>query len=856
MQQSRTESRTGKARFAAPSGFHFFWLPALVVLVLLLPLHDSLPDSAQLTYEHAAHLFHQGYLAKSQEEAEHGAREFARQSLYWTSRFQLLAAESMLYRGMYDEALRELASYSNAAGEDGAVQKLAIEAVALARQDQVLAAHDRLSQAAPLCSRQALSSCGEVLSSRAIVAIKSGQLVEARQRFLDALAFAQARNDHWLETTSKLNLGYIAMQKDHYDEAVDWLRSADKDGAAHDYKLSVQLAAGNLGWAYYELGDKERALEQYRQAEAAAEALGVTRYQLKWVSTIGYIYQDSGDRKNALDSYRRSLVLAKNIASRDDIVNALDDLAMVSADNGQIDQAADYLGQVKQIEGNGPKRSPEFRRTECVISAARGKNDQAENCFRAIQKDESVLVSDRLDSGYRLAGLLQAEGKNEAAEQEYRSALNLYNSARATLKSEEAQLPFGTNASRIYDGYIHLLMREGRTKEALATADESRAGTLERDLEGDQKKLQAHDSIIPQQIARRADAALLFYWLGEKQSYLWVITPDSIASFDLPARREIAEHVINYTRRIVEVQDPLRAGDRDGEALYKILVEPAGEAIERAKQVIILSDGELSQLNFETLLVPNKVPNSKNKGPQTGIRNAQMHYLIDDATIVSAPSLAMLQAPQTSRDRGGKILLLGNPVSPNSEFPALPLFGVEMNKIQSHFDKDRVSVVAGSSATPGTYLASNPAQYSYIHFVSHAVANRIVPLDSAIVLSKSSGDENSFKLYARDIIQHPIDARLVTISACYGNGTRFYAGEGLVGLSWAFLHAGAQRVIGALWEVSDESTPRLMDGLYANITQGSNPESALRKAKLSLLRSDSRFSRPFYWATFQIYDRQ
>jgi CHAT domain-containing protein len=822
------------------------------VLLLVLPLHDTMPDSAQLTYEHAAHLFQEGYLSQSQGEAEHGAREFARRSLYWTSRFQLLSAESMLYRGMYDDALRMLVSYTNAAGEEGAVQKLAIEAVALARQDQVAAAQDRLAQADRLCSRQALSSCGEVLSSHAILAIKSGQLTEARQRFLDALAFAQVRNDQWLETTSKLNLGYIAMQNDHYDEAVDWLRSADKDSAAHGYKLSLQLAAGNLGWAYYQLGDRERALEQYGQAEASAEELGVTRYQLKWVSTIGYIYQYSGDWKNALDSYRRSLALAKNIASREDIVNALDDLAMVSADNGQIDQAADYLNQVKQIEGAGSKRSPEFRRTECVISAARGKSDEAEGCFRALQQDESILVSDRLDSGYRLAGLLQVEGKNEAAEQEYRSALDLYHSARATLRSEEAQLPFGTNASRIYDGYIHLLMREGRAKEALATADESRAETLERDLDHDPKKAQRREPASPQQIARRADATLLFYWLGEKQSYLWAITSNRIASFDLPPRHEIADHVMNYTRKIVQLHDPVRAGDRDGEALYKILVEPAAEAIQRAKQVIILSDGELSQLNFETLLVPN----SMNSGPQMGNQNAQVHYLIDDATIVSAPSFGMLQAPQTSGDRGGKILLLGNPISPNSEFPALPLFGVEMSKIQSHFERNRVSVVAGSSATPGMYLASNPAQYSYIHFVSHAVANRIVPLDSAIVLSKSSADENSFKLYARDVIQHPIDAKLVTISACYGNGTRFYAGEGLVGLSWAFLHAGAQRVIGALWEVSDESTPRLMDALYANIAEGSSPEISLRKAKLLLLHSDSRFSKPFFWATFQIYDRQ
>jgi len=96
----------------------------------------------------------------------------------------------------------------------------------------------------------------------------------------------------------------------------------------------------------------------------------------------------------------------------------------------------------------------------------------------------------------------------------------------------------------------------------------------------------------------------------------------------------------------------------------------------------------------------------------------------------------------------------------------------------------------------------------------------------------------------------------VTISACNGSGTRAYSGEGLVGLSWAFLRAGAHSVIGALWEVSDASTPQLMDALYRELSQGKDPATALRDAKLSLLHSpapDSVFKKAFYWAPFQIY---
>jgi CHAT domain-containing protein len=216
----------------------------------------------------------------------------------------------------------------------------------------------------------------------------------------------------------------------------------------------------------------------------------------------------------------------------------------------------------------------------------------------------------------------------------------------------------------------------------------------------------------------------------------------------------------------------------------------------------------------------------------------------------------MLAAAKPMRDGVRNLLLLGNPVSPSPDYPSLPLFGFEMSQIERHFAPERVAVFAGQQASPAAYLSSEPAQYSYIHFVSHGVASRTDPLDSAIILSGSKAGDDSFKLYARDIMQHPIDAKLVTITTCYGSGTRSYAGEGLVGLSWAFLRAGAHSVVGALWEVSDDSTPRLMDALYQGLEEGQSPAAALRRAKLALLHEQSRFHTPFYWAPFQIYTRQ
>jgi CHAT domain-containing protein len=374
-------------------------------------------------------------------------------------------------------------------------------------------------------------------------------------------------------------------------------------------------------------------------------------------------------------------------------------------------------------------------------------------------------------------------------------------------------------------------------------------------------------ALNPRVIAQKAGATLLFYWLGTEHAYLWAITPAKITLIPLPAQAEIVARAGRYRKALLDAEDPLEARNEDGQALYRLLVAPASKLIRRNAPVMILADGALSQLNFETLLVPGPSPEA-GKGSDPG---TETHYLLDDATLLSAPSLAMLAAAKPARAQDRNLLLLGNPVSPSQDYPSLPLFGSEMTQIERHFAARHLAVFAGRQATPAAYLTGNPAQYAYIHFVSHAIASRTDPLDSAIILSGSalsgsalsgsalSGGEasgDSFKLYARDIMEHPIDARLVTISACYGSGTRSYAGEGLVGLSWAFLRAGAHSVIGALWEVSDDSTPRLMDNLYQGLEAGQEPAVALRGAKLKLLHSQSRFRMPFYWAPFQIYTRR
>jgi CHAT domain-containing protein len=269
-----------------------------------------------------------------------------------------------------------------------------------------------------------------------------------------------------------------------------------------------------------------------------------------------------------------------------------------------------------------------------------------------------------------------------------------------------------------------------------------------------------------------------------------------------------------------------------------MLIAPARDLLPKDAKVTIIPDGKLNNLNFETLLVAAPTP----------------HYWIDDVTITNASSLRLLAAGRAAKqNRNRSLLLFGNAVASSQEYPELENAIVEMTRVAKHFPAAQQRIFQRDQATPAAYLAGHPEQFSYIHFVAHGIASRLSPLDSAIVLSKSSGENESFKLYARDIIQHPVQARLVTISACYGAGTRAYSGEGLVGLSWAFLQAGAHNVIAALWDASDVSTGQLMDKFYEELNKGETPATALRAAKLSLLHSSSAFRKPFYWAPFQLY---
>jgi CHAT domain-containing protein/Tfp pilus assembly protein PilF len=758
-------------------------------------------------------------------------------------KFRLLEAEALAWRGMSQQVLALLSDVPSSVYQRLSISVLTLQGISHARLHDFADAQAKLSQADEACLHSEEPTCGAVARAHGVLALEQGQFIVAQHFFTTTLDLAEKRNDHFLKSTALLNLGAVALQQGHFDEAIDWSTSALTLATTINARDIVQVALGNLGWAYYKLGDVEKASDDFRKAAGIATELGDDLYQLRWTTTAGYVLLDHRDYVGTEEAYARALSLAKRIKSLEDIFNALISLALVYEATGQLERAENYADRAIQLapsDGN-PLDELYSSLVKGRLSARQHRDLEAEKVFIRVERDPKSDVSLKWEAEHALAKLYEKEKRPTEADREYRAALKTFETARSELKHEESELPFLTNASRIYDDYVHFLVEHGKADAALQVADFTRARTLAEGLGLLKKSSElAPSTVDANAAARRAGGTILFYWLGEKQSYLWAVTSRKAALFTLPAAAEVDAAVHRYERALVGPQDVVENSNTDGMWLYETLVAPALSMVPKNGRVIIIPDGSLNGLNFETLLVP---------GPYA-------HYWIEDATVSDASSLRLVGSSPTPTKNRGKLLMIGNPLANNRDYGGLPNAAVEMESIEKHFPSGDRTAYAQERATASEYLASKPEQFSYIHFVAHGTASRTSPLDSAVVLSPSGPQEDSFKLYARDVIRRPLHARLVTISTCYGAGTRAYTGEGLVGLSWAFLRAGAHNVVGALWEVNDTSTPQLMDRFYAELTTGKSPDVALREAKLEFLHSSSAFRKPYYWAPFQLYTGQ
>jgi len=720
------------------------------------------------------------------------------------------------------------------------VKRKLLLSIAQARLGHIDQAQQNLDEAERQCSEGPLRT--EVFGARGSVDMVKGDFEDAERQFQASLAGARLSKNQFLQMQSMLNLGYAALGEEHYEDALSRFSSASILARSIGAKLALEKIVGNIGWVYYKTGDFQRSLPNYKEAEAEATELGASIDQVRWLNTAGLSEYRLGDLDAARSFYERSLGLAQSIQNKQEMLDAHVDLAFLLLQLRDIHAAEIHVREANGIAAlmQNERAALEPALLDALLLEAKGDKEGAAKQLLALEEHAVSVPSLQWEAESDLARIFSQEGRPADADHWFRRSIDTFQRQRSSLTNVESTLPFLANGSELYASYMEHLVDERKPNKALKVIDQSRAESLTDGLRLPPQQLRRLSSryLDAKSIAARLQGIILVYCLRPKTSYLWAIAPASQQFYQLAGSETILPLIRLHTKMILSSKDLLSQPSAPGQRLYNELVEPAQSLIKKNRRIFIVGDEALSGLNFETLQAPGD----------------NSHYWIEDVTITNAKSLQLLSVKQAERTRYAdrRILLMGDPVYRKDEYAELPNALTEIENIASHFSPNHRTVFTGAEASPESYQLSNASQFSYIHFVAHGTANMTVPLDSAVVLS-SNHDGVIYKLYARDILKQNLHADLVTVSACDGSGVRNYSGEGLVGLAWAFLRAGSHHVIGAMWEVSDVSTPLLMDHLYGELARGSRPDVALRSAKLSLIHSDGVFRKPLYWAPFQLY---
>jgi CHAT domain-containing protein len=764
----------------------------------------------------------------------------------WEMKFRLLDAEILLRQSHTKEALALLTTDGESFPTEGdlAIKRNLLLGLAHSRLGRPQESVQELREARRLAESAHSTLIADVLRAEALVQRDSGHWDEAMEKFRGSLAAARQSGDPLLQASDLVDIGYDTLQSRHYDQAVVALQEAANFATSVQARRQRQIALGNLGWAFENLGDFDNALANFQAAEQQAKDIGLTGNRVLWLQDAGLAEYKLGnfDAAGKYDEEALRSALTLPVTDEvDQIVNIQSNLALLLLGQGQSDRARTYsdaaLAAARESKDVNVVAYATFLRG--LLAARRAEPDAQRLLTQAWQMTTDLEI--RMDAENAVANLYRDQGGPRQAELWYRRSIKTFEQNRSRVQILGLRLSTFAYGDAIYRDYAEFLIAARRPTEALQLLDHSRARTLEEGLGFGTVEGAVQESVgDPQAVARKLNAPILFYSLGPEKSHLWVITPHATRLFLLPKQMEIQSLVEEYLRDIQKSSDPLQTASASASSLYEALVKPAVGMIPNASKIFILPDGVLHRLNFETLLEPTA----------DGFK-----YWIEDVTVTVTSSIRILSrlSDTSSKAATRDLLLIGDPVQAIREFEPLPNASAEMQRIQQHFPPDGPIVLGQSRAVPAAYAMSGPDQFRYIHFVAHGTASRSSPLDSAVILSPTPNDPEDFKLYARDIVHHPLNARLVTISACYGSGLRTYAGEGLVGLAWAFLRAGAHNVIGALWQADDAATPLLMDRLYGELSAGATPDAALRTAKLSLIHSSSVYRKPLYWAAFQLY---
>ncbi|MBD2181064.1 CHAT domain-containing protein [Planktothrix sp. FACHB-1355] len=657
---------------------------------------------------------------------------------------------------------------------------------------------------------------------------------------------------------------------------------------------------GNLGNAYNSLGDYTKAIDYYQQSFAIARELKDRVGEGQSLGDLGNVYNSLRDYTKAIDYYQESLAIAREIKDRDVEGTALRNLGNAYRFLGNYTKAIEYVQQSLAIAREIKNRVGEGVALNNLgaFLGELGKFSEAEIALRdGIEVWESLRVglgsrdAEKVSIFERQAGTYQilqqvliAQNKiNEALEvaESGRArafvdllAINLvspdYNTPSLTAKHiqkiSKAQKAIIVQYSIIYNKFKIKRKIQGRESELYIWVVKPTGEIAFRQV--DLKPLwQQQNTSLQELVSKNLELVSAGINRGESDNPTLSNNP-SFAPGDLvrlnndrpnyPAWQVVSVNPQNRTVRLrqpsfaegVIIERPIadvtkvsspNAQNKRLQQLHKLLIEPIADLLptDPNARVIFIPQGALFFVPFPAL------------------QDADNKFLIEKHTILTAPSIQVLDLTHQQRQRvpgtTKDVLVVGNPTMPEvSPFPGeparqlspLPAAEREATEVAQMF---KTQALIGNQATK-TAILSQLSKARIIHLATHGLLHDYTGggVPGAIALAPSPNDNGL--LTASEILDLKLNAELVVLSAC-NTGKGRITGDGVIGLSRSLISAGVPSVVVSLWSVPDAPTASLMTEFYRQMQRSPDKAQALRQAMLTTIRTHPN---PKDWAAFTL----
>ena len=693
----------------------------------------------------------------------------------------------------------------------------------------------------------------------------------------ESLALAEARGDKLMAVEARLQVARQMLASGEI-AAAGLFRSSYAQAVVLDDGRGQARALSGLGASYERMGSYTRSLAYYQQALELTNRASDRHAEAIALGNVGLLYFRLNQPSLALLYSANATQVARELKDIRLEASLLNGLAAALAGLGRLEQSEQVYRRALDVASR--IASPELEGSILTgwsrVTLAQGNTTDALEGFeraRVLARSaNNPLIS--VQALYGLGQSYAREANFELAAEHFEETLRLVESTRDHIPTHAERMSYLETRSEIYASLASaLLQREvahpesGYREEAFQVVERSRARTLldllsfsrENDEAASSSRISADAprTLNPHEVRSQVlkpGEVLLEYTLGEPRSILWVLTRDDFRVVELPGRRDIETLAGAFLRTLRSPPraplNPFESHFAPARELFGTLLGPVADLLSAEPHVIIVADGILHHLPFETLATD---------GPTVRPR-----YLAEMATVSYVPSASVLGFLRRRRQptrhpldflgvaQSGGTDSLGTtaPELGLADLPLIPHASLEVERVARLFPEPRRRTYLGSDAHEAAVKATDLSRFRILHFAAHAMTDELFPARSAILLGAGSGQEDGL-LRMDEILSLNLSSDLVVLSACQTGVGQLLRAEGTLGFTWAFLSAGSSAIVASQWSVNDRSTAEMMEAFYSQMSQGLSPTAALRAAKLGMLDSErAAFRHPYYWAPF------